>query len=130
MIAQHARLGNITESSLNDSISRFKRFVNDFKQKNKINYDLDERKSAAKRNAEYISAVESGDMATAQRMVDEATKAAGYDSPKLYHGTSKFGFTEFKPELADDQISFFATNDERVATTYSGPTPARVPSSG
>lgn len=43
-------------------------------------------------------------METAQRMVDEAAKAAGYDSPKLYHGTSKFGFTEFKPELADDQI--------------------------
>lgn len=30
VIAQHARLGNITEASLNDSISRFKRFVNDF----------------------------------------------------------------------------------------------------
>ena len=33
VIAQQARLGNITETSLNDSISRFKRFVNDFKQK-------------------------------------------------------------------------------------------------
>ena len=40
MIAQQARLGNITEASLNDSISRFKRFVNDFKQKsNTIIYD-------------------------------------------------------------------------------------------
>ena len=36
VIAQQARLGNITEASLNDSISRFKRFVNDFKQENKI----------------------------------------------------------------------------------------------
>lgn len=33
VIAQQARLGNITEASLNDSISRLKRFVNDFKQK-------------------------------------------------------------------------------------------------
>ena len=33
VIAQQARLGDITEASLNDSISRFKRFVNDFKQK-------------------------------------------------------------------------------------------------
>ena len=38
VIAQRARLGNITEASLNDSIARFKRFVNEFKQKNKINY--------------------------------------------------------------------------------------------
>ena len=35
MIAQRARLGNITEASLNDSIARFKRFVNEFKQKTK-----------------------------------------------------------------------------------------------
>ena len=28
VIAQHARLGDITEASLNDSISRFKSFVN------------------------------------------------------------------------------------------------------
>lgn len=34
-------------------------------------------------------------MATAQQMVDEAAKAAGYTSPKLYHGTKNFGFTEF-----------------------------------
>ena len=38
MIAQRSRLGNITEASLNDSVARFKRFVNEFKQKNKINY--------------------------------------------------------------------------------------------
>ena len=49
VIAQQARLGDITEASLNDSVSRFKRFVNDFKQENKINYDLDESKSTAKR---------------------------------------------------------------------------------
>ena len=36
VIAQRARLRNITEASLNDSIARFKRFVNEFKQKNKI----------------------------------------------------------------------------------------------
>ena len=72
MIAQHARLGNITKASLDDSISRFKRFVNDFKQENKINYDLVERKTVSKRDSEYLYAVERGDMETAQRMVDEA----------------------------------------------------------
>ena len=35
VIAQRSRLGNITEASLNDSIARFKRFVNEFKQKTK-----------------------------------------------------------------------------------------------
>jgi len=34
-------------------------------------------------------------MATAQKMVDEAAKAAGFTSPKLYHGTRSFGFTKF-----------------------------------
>ena len=48
VIAQQARLGNITEASLNDSITRFKRFVNDFKQKNKINYDLVDEKLSKK----------------------------------------------------------------------------------
>ncbi len=46
-------------------------------------------------DSDYLSAVERGDMATAQKMVDEAAKAAGYNSPKLYHGTKNFGFTEF-----------------------------------
>lgn len=32
------------------------------------------------RDAEYLAAVERGDLATAQRMVDEAAKAAGYDT--------------------------------------------------
>jgi hypothetical protein len=38
VIAQHARLGNITEASLKDSIARFRKEINDFKQKNKIFY--------------------------------------------------------------------------------------------
>lgn len=39
------------------------------------------------RDREYMAAVERGDMETAQRMVDQAAKAAGYDTQKLYHGT-------------------------------------------
>lgn len=41
----------------------------------------------------YLEAVESGDMTTAQRMVDEAAKAAGY-AYKLYHQTGN-DFTVF-----------------------------------
>lgn len=48
------------------------------------------------RDADYLSAVERGDMETAQRMVDEAAKAAGYDR-HLYHGSKRGGgFTVFK----------------------------------
>ena len=45
---------------------------------------------------DYLSAVERGDMETAQKMVDEAARAAGYDM-HLYHGSkSGGGFTVFK----------------------------------
>lgn len=50
-------------------------------------------------------------MDTAQKMVDQAAKEAGYNSPLLYHGTKAFGFTEFDLSKMDD---------ERIASTYSG----------
>ncbi len=47
-------------------------------------------------DASYLSAVENGDMETAQRMVDEAAKAAGYSS-RMYHGAKNGGgFTVFR----------------------------------
>lgn len=72
------------------------------------------------RDKTYLSAVESGDMETAQKMVEEAAKAAGYDSPMLYHGTKTFGFTEFDLAKMDDKRSIFATSKQEVAQTYSG----------
>jgi hypothetical protein len=39
------------------------------------------------RDAEYLAAVERGDMETAQRMVDEAAKAAGYNIGPVFHKT-------------------------------------------
>ena len=73
----------------------------------------------------YLDAVNRGDMAMAQKMVDDAAKADGYDSPKLYHGTNAFGFTEFIPSMSDDRISIFATSNRQVAETYSGETSRR-----
>ena len=55
----------------------------------------DEKSSDRFNDTDYLSAVERGDMKTAQKMVDEAAKAAGFTSPKLYHGTKSYGFTEF-----------------------------------
>ena len=68
---------------------------------------------------DYMKAVKSGDMETAQRMVAEAAKEAGY-STLLYHGTNAFGFTVADPKKLSDRISFFATDSKQVAGTYSG----------
>ena len=68
----------------------------------------------------YTKAVKNGDMETAQRMVDEAAKEAGYNTPKLYHGTVGFGFTKFDLSKSDDKTTIFLTNNKKIASTYSG----------
>lgn len=78
-------------------------------------FSITERESS-----EYKDAVDRGDMETAQRLVDEAAKKAGYDSPKLYHGTPYFGFTKIDTKQSDDGLSFFTTSDLKLAQTYSG----------
>ena len=75
---------------------------------------------------EYLDAVERGDMARAQDMVDEAARAKGYDYINLFHGTGSFGFTEFDLAKMDDSISIFTTSNENVAMTYSGGVGART----
>lgn len=49
-------------------------------------------------DAAYLSAVESGDMQTAQRIVDEAAKEAGYNVGPVYHGTRADPFTVFETD--------------------------------
>ena len=44
----------------------------------------------------YLDAVDRGDMETAQKMVDEAAKAAGYNVGPVWHYGAK-GITEFRP---------------------------------
>ena len=52
--------------------------------------------SSRELDSAYLSAVKRGDMETAQRMVDEAAKRAGYDK-LFYHGAKKGGgFTVFR----------------------------------
>jgi len=55
-------------------------------------------------DAEYLAAVEAGDMVKAQRMVDEAAKAAGYDID-AHHG-ARTSFTRFATP------SYFSTTQE------------------
>jgi hypothetical protein len=63
-------------------------------------------------DADYMSAVENGDTETAQMMVDEAAKNAGY-TRTLYHGTaSKFNVFGF------GRTGIFTTDNYDMAKTY------------
>ena len=65
----------------------------------------------------YLKAVESGDTKTAQRMVDEAAKAAGYLGP-WYHGTNK-DFYEFKRSHSGNYgPGIYLTNDKLMAKKW------------
>ncbi len=66
---------------------------------------------------DYLSAVENGDMDTAQRMVDEAAKKTGY-TIKAYHGTSA-RFTQFDPdEMSPREGSYFFAENREDAAAY------------
>ncbi len=68
-------------------------------------------------DADYLSAVENGDMETVQRMVDEAAKNAGY-TIKAYHGTSA-RFTQFDPdEMSPREGSYFFAENREDAAAY------------
>ena len=65
-----------------------------FKNKDNLNPTSDPDIRFSLKDKDYMTAVENGDMETAQRMVDEAAKAAGY-RVETYHGTDK-DFTVFE----------------------------------
>ena len=88
------------------------KFVQDtrVKEQGDLSFSLDDEA--------YLDAVNRNDMETAQRMVDEAAKKAGFPT-RLLHGTQAFGFTKPNVANSDDGITFFATNAENTAKTYS-----------
>ena len=51
---------------------------------------------------------------------EEAAKEAGL-THRLMHGTNSFGFTTVNYEQGDDEISFWATDEEEVASSYLRP---------
>lgn len=69
---------------------------------------------------EYMAAVENGDEETQARLVEQASRASGYNSPVLYHGTKHYGFTRFNLDEMDDGQSIFLTDNLYVAESYSG----------
>lgn len=75
----------------------------------------------SKRDTDYIAAVKSGDMKTAQKMVDEAAKAAGYNI-QAYHGTNAQFFTFDKGRVGKGQdvygSGFYFADNEEAAENY------------
>lgn len=76
-------------------------------------------------DAEYLELAKNPEKneAKLREMVEEAAKKAGYNSPKLYHGTARFGFTKIKTSGVETGVEwspFFATNNIYTALTYSG----------
>ena len=73
------------------------------------------------KDSDYLKAVKNGDMETAQKMVEEAAKEAGYIGT-YYHG-SKSDFTVFKKELGGKSnsnagIGFWFTESEEGAKIW------------
>lgn len=84
-------------------------------------YALPEDYTPTKADKEYIAALERGDMETAQKMVDEVAKAAGYVPVSRYHQTGA-KFNEFMNDHPDAALNdsdtpngfFFKENDHDI----------------
>jgi hypothetical protein len=69
-------------------------------------------------NREYLAAVESGDMETAQRMVDEAAKAAGYQIGFLHGSQSDTAFEVFDMDNATAKGTAWFEKRKSVSSDY------------
>lgn len=78
------KAGTVTAQPLQTVMPVMDNIINTIKTKQGIPSVPSERFMPAS-DTDYLSAVKKGDTATAQRMVDEAAKAAGFDL-KVYHG--------------------------------------------
>ena len=115
--------GNKVPSRLNES--PFANSIPDSTEKSNPSDENSSKRSPesgkrASMDSDYMSALERGDMVTAQRMVDEAAREAGY-TYKGYHGTRSGGFTVFKnrlPGMVEGLKSIFLAKDEGTAGQY------------
>lgn len=71
------------------------------------------------RDASYLDAVQKGDMETAQRLVEEAAREAGY-TIRAYHGTGRADRVGnvFRPERSTSGPMAFFTSDRTIAENY------------
>ena len=77
--------------------------------------------SMAAVDSEYLAAVEAGDMESAQKLVDEAAKEAGYTVQHVFHGSKRIDRlgNELKPERATSGPMPFFTDNPTIAENYS-----------
>ena len=110
-ITPEARRGTAPDNNIADSADAVNTVSPD------IRYELRD-----KRDTEYAKLAKDPEKNEKRlsQLVEQAAKAAGYDSPLLYHGTQSFGFTAFDLAKTDDGRSIFLTSNPDIASTYSG----------
>ena len=102
MLQKHSELEVDEKSVFDNSVLRFSR-----------NFA-----STEEMNRAYSEAVKSNPE-EAQKMLDSFAEEKGYTPYALYHGTDKYGFTEFDLGQMDDGRSIFMTDEKEVARSYS-----------
>ena len=93
--------------------------------KDKVSQSEENVKNSHSLEVEYNEALKKNDTAMLDRLVRQAATEAGFDSPKLFHGTQAFRFTVLDTSMSDDGLTFFATNNLSIASSYSGATGQR-----
>lgn len=90
-------------------------------EKGQINFSPSAKPT--KTDQAYLKAVQAGDTATAQKMVDEAAKKAGYNVGPMYHGSrSTKKFNQFNPRKRSNNSlgkGYYFTDKKGHAEAYS-----------
>lgn len=89
-------------------------FISQTPKKTKKRHSIGRSEDAA-----YLEAVKRGDIEAAQEMVDEAAKAAGYDTQKLYHGGPS-GIREFITKNPMGTGGLYLSSNKSVAEVFAG----------
>ena len=132
------REGNIKYTKKNESIvqllsqrrkvpkamasNAFEHIIEDYERFVKENEEKLSDRTTAQLDADYMKAVEDGDMETVQRMVDEAAKRAGY-TIEAYHG-SRYEFNVFSSAKRGSSTNtetskrWFFASDKTTANSY------------
>lgn len=89
-----------------------------FQNGTKRDNSLAEFRYSEKMDQDYMAAVEADDMETAQKLVDEAARKAGY-TDRMYHGTPYGTFNKFR------EWSYFTANKD-YADRYQNPSASSI----
>jgi hypothetical protein len=104
----------VAQEVVDEFIKKKKTSGNDTKFQDRVTPEQD---------AEYLELAKNPEKneARLREMVEEAAKKAGFNSPKLFHGTKQFGFTRLKTidvESGVEWSPFFAASREDISASY------------